>query len=238
LYDWAQFTRSLSEYFFTNSLTGAHRAHIALEELKVPFKEEIIDLDTPRTAEYLAINPRGLVPSISYNGEIFTESAIISWLLADAYPGQLVPLSGAPGGPQQRARIAFFVDTYFTKFQSSLFKLFGAKTDAEAEPIVDAAVDLLVKELEPLLKNANPFFWGSEKITLAEVLTGSFVIRLIALSKARVYPGKLSSSIAERAPNFWKWAEKVASHPSVTSIFDEEKVITSTKARIAKARAS
>jgi hypothetical protein len=31
----------------------AHRAHIALAELNLPFKEEIIDLSVPRTAEYL-----------------------------------------------------------------------------------------------------------------------------------------------------------------------------------------
>jgi len=146
--------------------------------------------------------------------------------------------STAPGGPQQRARITFFVDTYITKFQGGLFKLFGAKTEAEQEPIITAAVDQLVKELEPLLKNAKPFFGGSEKITLAEVLTGSFVIRLVTLSKAGVYPSTLGSSIAERAPNFWKWAEAVATHPSVTSIYDEEKIIAGTRARIAKARAS
>jgi glutathione S-transferase len=178
------------------------------------------------------------VPSISYNGEIYTESAVVSWLLADAYPGQLLPTSNSPGGPERRARINFFVDTYFTKFQSGLFKLYGAKTEAEVEPIVEAVVGQVVKELEPLLKNAKPFFGGSENITLAEVLTGSFVIRLVSLSKAGVYPGKLGSVIAERAPNFWRWAEKVAAHPSVTSIYDEERIITSTKARIAKARAS
>ncbi|KAF2416133.1 hypothetical protein EJ08DRAFT_703731 [Tothia fuscella] len=214
----------------------AHRAHIALEELKVPFKEEIIPLDTPRTKEYLAINPRGLVPSIKYNGEIFTESGPVSWLLADAYPDKLVPASNAKGGAEKRTRIAFFADTYFTKFQSQLLKIFGAKTDEEIESIVTAAVDQVVKELEPLLKDANPFFGGSDHITLAEVLTGSFVIRLVSLTKAGVYPQKLSNSIAERAPNFWKWAESVAAHPSVTSIYDEESIISSTKARIEKAR--
>lgn len=40
----------------------AHRAHIALAELGLPFQEEIIDLSVPRTPEYLAVNPRGLVP--------------------------------------------------------------------------------------------------------------------------------------------------------------------------------
>jgi glutathione S-transferase len=37
----------------------AHRAHIVLEELKLPFEETIIDLDTPRPQWYLDINPRG-----------------------------------------------------------------------------------------------------------------------------------------------------------------------------------
>jgi len=216
----------------------AHRAHIALEQLNVPFKEVIIDLDTPREPEYLAVNPRGLVPSIKFKGEIFTESGPISWLLADAYPaGKLVLPSDAPGGPQQRARIAFFVDAFFSKFQSHVGKLFAAKTDAEAEPIVDGAVDSLVKEVEPLLKDAKPFFGGSEHVGLAEVLTGSFVIRLITLTKAGLYPAKLGSSIAERAPNFWKWAQKVAAEPSVTGIFNEEQIISGTKKRIAKARA-
>lgn len=89
-----------------------------------------------------------------------------------------------------------------------------------------------------MLKDANPFFGGSDKITLAEVLTGPFVIRLLTLSKAGIYPSKLSSCIAERGPNFWKWAETVTAHPSVTSIFNEEKIIASAKARIAKARGS
>ena len=34
----------------------AHRAHIALSELGLPYKEEIIDLTTPRTKEYLAVS--------------------------------------------------------------------------------------------------------------------------------------------------------------------------------------
>lgn len=35
----------------------AHRAHIALKELGLPYKEVIIDLDKPREPWYLEINP-------------------------------------------------------------------------------------------------------------------------------------------------------------------------------------
>lgn len=217
---------------------GAHRAHIALEELQIPFEEVIIDLDTPRTAEYLAINPRGLVPTISYDGTIIPESGIVAGFLADQYPSHLVPASTAAGGALKRAQIAFFVDAFFSKFQGKLFKLYGAKDDAEAEAVVDDAVASLVKEVEPLLGDAAPFFGGSDRITLAEVLTGSFVIRLTSLAGAGVYPASLTQSLADKAPNFTKWAAAVSKHPSVTKIYDEEKIVEGTKARVAKLRAA
>lgn len=89
---------------------GAHRAHITLAELGIPFEEEIIDLSKPREPEYLKVNPRGLVPSLSYNGEIITESAVVAQFLADTYPSHLLPASSDPNGALTRARIAFFVD--------------------------------------------------------------------------------------------------------------------------------
>ncbi|CEJ82381.1 Putative Glutathione S-transferase domain-containing protein [[Torrubiella] hemipterigena] len=147
----------------------AHRAHIALAELGLPFEEEIIDLSVPRTAEYLAINPRGLVPSLSYNGEIITESAVVSQFLIDAYPSHLVPTAGSPDAALQRARINFFVDTYFTKVNSLSTKFVLAKTDAEAEEVAAEFVKQLTKEVEPLLADAAPYFGGSKTLTLAEV---------------------------------------------------------------------
>lgn len=195
-------------------------------------------MTVPRTAEYLAINPRGLVPSIEYEGEIFTESAVVAWLLADANPGKLVKASSESGGPQARARVNFFVDAYFSKFQSEMMKLYTAKTEEDSDKVIDAAVKGLVKEVEPLLQDANPFFGGSSKITMAEVLTGSFILRLISFSKAGIFPAKTATAIAEQAPNFWKWAQATAAHPNVNAIYDEDKVIAATSARIAKMRAS
>lgn len=43
----------------------AHRAHIALKELQLPFEEVIIDLERPRDEWYLKINP---VSSLVSNG--------------------------------------------------------------------------------------------------------------------------------------------------------------------------
>ncbi|KAL2127265.1 hypothetical protein VTI74DRAFT_11005 [Chaetomium olivicolor] len=216
----------------------AHRAHIALEELKVPFEEVIIDLDTPRTPEYLKINPRGLVPALSYNGEIIIESAIVAQFLADAFPSHLVPPSNTPGGALRRARIALFVDAFISKFNSPLLSLYTAKSDEERNAGVEKALEGVVKEVEPLLADASPFFGGSDKLTLAEVLTGSWAIRFKSYTKAEVLPSSVWASAVEKAPNFIKWVEAVSAHPSVTSIYKEEEIIESTKARIARLRAN
>lgn len=143
--------------------------HIALNELGIPYAEEIVDLDTPRTEAYLKINPRGLVPSLRFNDEIITESGIVSQFLADAYPSHLLPPSNSVEGALRRARVAFFVDAFFSKFQAHLGKFVFAKTEADAAAGVEAAVAGLVKEVEPLLRDAGPFFGGAEKLTLAEV---------------------------------------------------------------------
>ncbi|KAI1373329.1 glutathione S-transferase domain-containing protein [Hypoxylon crocopeplum] len=216
----------------------AHRAHIVLSELQLPFEEEIIDLSTPRTPEYLKVNPRGLVPSLEMDGEILTESAIISNFLADAFPSHLIPTSNSPGGALLRARIAFFVDTFISKVNSSFFKTMFAKTDDDVEAAVGEYVDAVVKEIEPLLGNAAPFFNGSDKLTQAEVLTGSFVLRLFTLPKHDILPEHILSDLSAKAPNFYRWGQAVSTHPSVTSIYDEELIAARTKERVAKLRAA
>ncbi|KAL3605264.1 hypothetical protein FPOAC2_00207 [Fusarium poae] len=211
----------------------AHRAHITLKELGLPFKEEIIDLDTPRSPEYLNINPRGLVPTIIHNGETITESAIVAQFLVDAYPAQsktLLPASSDRDGALIRARISFFADTYSNKVQGHLSRaIYRGKTDAEIESAVDDAIAGIVKEVEPLLKNAAPFFGGSDKLTFAEVLTAPFVIRVLSLSKHGLLPTNLSSRLEKETPNFYKWAQAISNHASVLEIYNEDEIVQGTK---------
>ncbi|ROT38195.1 thioredoxin-like protein [Sodiomyces alkalinus F11] len=217
----------------------AHRAHIALAELNIPFKEEIVDLDKPRTEAYLKINPRGLVPSLSYDGEIIAESAIVAQFLADAHPSShLLPPSNTAEGAVRRARVNFFTDAFFSKVHPAYFKSVTAKTDEEVEEAGRATVDAVVKEIEPLLADAAPYFGGSEKPTLAEVLTGSWLIRLFTFAKYGYLPKTLTTELSERAPNFTKWADAVVKTPSVNAIYDEENFVRVLEERTGKTRSS
>ncbi|KIL87972.1 hypothetical protein FAVG1_08854 [Fusarium avenaceum] len=206
----------------------AHRAHITLQELGLPFKEEIIDLDTPRSPEYLQINPRGLVPTIIHNGETITESAIVSQFLVDAYPNNtLLPASSDRNGALVRARISFFVDTYSSKVQPHITKaIYRAKTDDEINQAADDALAGIVKEVEPLLKDAAPFFGGTP-----------FVIRLLSLSKHGALPTNLISRFEHETPNFYRWAQAIGNNASVLKIYDEDQIVQGTKKKRAQLQA-
>jgi glutathione S-transferase len=147
----------------------AQRAQIALRELNIDFETVIVDLTVPRTPEYLAVNPRGLVPTLVYDGEIIAESAIVSQFLADSHPSHLLKTSSEPGGALQRAKINYFVDTYFTKVNSLYFAAVRAKKGEDKDAAAEAFANAVIKEIEPLLKDAKPFFGGASKLTLAEV---------------------------------------------------------------------
>ncbi|KAH8422263.1 glutathione S-transferase family protein [Aspergillus melleus] len=214
----------------------AHRAHIALKELGLDFEEVIIDLTKPREPWYLEVNPRGLIPSLSYNGTIITESAIVSQFLADAHPSHLVAPSNSIEGALQRARIAFFVDTFFSKVQPHFNTSLRAANAEERDAAGEAFVAAIEKDLEPLFAEwtgTGPFFGGSERPTLAEVLTGSFLLRHLSYSDPEI--GLLSAKLPElldRTPKFKKWAQATVQQESVNHIFDAKVTANALKAKL------
>jgi len=54
--------------------------------------------------------------------------------------------------------------------------------------------------------------------------------------KHGIYPASVGEEFAAKGPNFWKWAQAVAKHPSVTSIYDEDFILKNTRNRIAANR--
>ncbi|KAF2432919.1 thioredoxin-like protein [Tothia fuscella] len=220
----------------------AHRAHIALKESGLEFEEVIIDLDKPREPWYLEVNPRGLVPALKYSDdtlkdEIITESAVVAQFIADVKPTTLLPASNSsPTAALERARINYFVDTWNTKIGSFMFAMFRAGSDEEKEIKSKEWVAAVQKEIEPLLKNASPFFNGSKELTLAEVNIAPFLLRIYALSNGDILPQSVKAGL-EKLPKFSKWANATMSSESVLTIWDEETVVSRTSARIQKMKA-
>ncbi len=118
------------------------------------------------------IKQRGLVPTISYNGDIITESAVVAQFLADAHhQSHLLPPTTSVANALYRARLAFFVDAFFSKAMPLVFAGQRAQSAADKDAAAEELVAVVVKELEPLFNwdNSLPFFGGSDRLTLAEV---------------------------------------------------------------------
>ncbi|OQU94092.1 Glutathione S-transferase, domain-containing protein [Cladophialophora immunda] len=215
----------------------AHRVQIALRELGLEFETHLVDITIPRTAEYLAVSPSGMVPALAHDGRVLTESALISQFLADSYPGHLLKASTDSAGALQRFQIGYFVDTYFGKahplFDSTVFSNGADAKTATASKYIDA----VVRHVEPLLADAAPFFGGSNRLTLAEVLTGPFLLRVLTLPNyEQLVPSFVPKALEDGAPNFWTWTRAVAAEKSVTAAWDEELVVRRTLERIDKMR--
>lgn len=122
---------------------------------------------------------RGLVPSLSYNGNIITESGIVAQFIADAHPSHLLPPSGPAENALYRARLSFFVDAFFSKVVPNLFASLRSASEDERDAVAEQLAAAVVKEIEPLLaetEGKGPFFGGSDKLTLAEVCREVFFL--------------------------------------------------------------
>ena len=185
----------------------------------------------------LTYSQRGLVPAIKFNDQIITESSVVARFLADAYPSHLVPNTGTVDAALTRARINFFVDTWFDKVGGYWFQILRADDEAKKEELAKTFVETLGKEIEPLLKDVAPFFGGSKKLTLAEALVAPFILRIYSFSKNGLLPRSVLEGF-EGLPNFNKWAQAVIKEDSVTYIWNEAEVISATKRKFQSLKAA
>lgn len=85
--------------------SASYRVRIALNLKQLPYDSVVIDVRPPasaqRTAEYLAINPLGLVPSLVDGANVLTQSLAIIEYLDETHPQP--PL--LPRQPVSRARV-------------------------------------------------------------------------------------------------------------------------------------
>jgi glutathione S-transferase len=126
-----------------------------------------------------------------------------------------------------------------------------ARSDGEKrDQLVKDFVAVVKKEIEPLLKDAKPFFGASEKITLVEVcntkyyyldqrankiqaITAPFLLRIFTFAKHGILPESLVYEL-NNLPNFSKWVGEVIKHDSVLGIWDAERQLDLAKKRFAK----
>ncbi|MFC5427391.1 glutathione S-transferase family protein [Paraburkholderia denitrificans] len=134
--------------------------HILLEEIGQPFQLKLVDRERNehKSADYLKLNPNGLIPVLADGDFVLYESAAICLHLADTHPGSaLAPVLGTP----QRAEFYKWLMWLTNTLQSTLIAYFyperwvdadnadGARqVQARAEAKIVTLLDQLEAQLE------------------------------------------------------------------------------------------
>ena len=94
--------------------TASLVVHWLLIELGIEHELKMLDFDKreQKSAEYLRLNPAGVVPTLVMNGQVLTEAAAILMQLADLYPqAKLAPAMGTPDRAQYYRWMFFMANT-------------------------------------------------------------------------------------------------------------------------------
>src|SRR5690242_1292318 len=77
--------------------------HLALLETGAPYELKLVDTAAKqhKSAEYLKLNPNGVIPTLVADGAPMAEAAAMALLLAERHPE--AKLAPAPGSPQRAA---------------------------------------------------------------------------------------------------------------------------------------
>ena len=226
----------LTLYTSKTSFFG-QRVNIVLNHLKVPFEEVLIPLDRPREPWFLAINPHGLVPTLEIEDastgkkEAVIESALICRFILDLAPGwgeefaaradEISPRGHDLATVTRRYRQSLILDTYFEKLRVAGRSLRNQRTDEAQQAFVTVA-----KELDQLCPSQGLCFGDSETISLVEVFTGPYLMRLDAYMRWGLIPdaGECSDRLQKEAPKFYAWMKMLAADERIKAGVWEEDV--------------
>ena len=150
----------------------AQRAWIALLEKGVDF--EYVEQDPYcKTPEWLAVNPRGLVPAIVHKGQSVYESSVCIEYIDEEWDTDKHLL---PGDAYQRAHVRILSDHISKKVVPPFYHLLMKKSEEErtaAKQQLTDALKLLFRELD---SSKGPLF-GGQALNMVDIMLFPFAYR-------------------------------------------------------------
>ncbi len=167
---------------------NVQKAVWVLEELRVPYAQVELGLNFGGvdTAEYLAMNPNGLVPTLKDGELVLWEShAIVRYLSASYGAGNLWPEA-----PKARAIADQWTDWTAMRFQPAWGAVFSAVARTKPEARDKKAVAAAMKAVEPCFRileaqlRRTPYLAG-ERLTYGDIAAGALLYRWYTMDVER-----------------------------------------------------
>jgi glutathione S-transferase len=199
--------------------TASMAPHILLEEIGQPFELKLVDRtkDEHKSAEYMLLNPNGLIPALVDGDLVLYESAAICLHLADTHPERaLAPAVGTP----QRAEFYKWLMWLTNTLQTTLIAYFypdrwveAGNTDGaqQVKAQAEAKVATLIDQLEAQLQTSGgPWLLGKTYTAL-----DAYALMLCRWTRGQHRP-------ARTWPLLGAYLQRILERPAVLRAFKTE----------------
>ncbi|KAI1266431.1 glutathione S-transferase [Xylariaceae sp. FL1019] len=216
------------------------RSWIVLHEKNIP--HQYVEINPYHKApEFLALNPRGLVPTLavptsskagqSKEQKPLYESAVICEYLDEAYGDEnaLLPRGNAPEQVYERARCRLWIDHVGAKIVPGFYKLLQHTADKEYS-IEEARTNLLthIKTFVKEMDENGPWFLG-ERFGLVDVMLAPWAKRLFLIDHYKPggvgIPAEGNGGEDEETWKRWRaWFDAITTRESVLDTWSADEM--------------
>ncbi|KAK4449200.1 glutathione S-transferase [Podospora aff. communis PSN243] len=208
------------------------RVWIVLAEKKTP--HQYIEINPyHKSPDFLALNPRGLVPTLALGlgneQKVLYESTVLCEYLDEAYPDDnpLLPRGDSPEAVYERGRCRLWMDHVSSRIVPGFYRLLQCKGEDKAE--MEEARRGLLEALKMFVKEmgeGGPWFSG-ERFSLVDVMLAPWAKRLWLIDYYKEggvgIPGKGERGEEEEVWERWeRWLEAMERRGSVGDTWSEE----------------
>lgn len=189
--------------------------HWLLIELNLPHLLHALDLSKAehKSADYLLLNPAGVVPTLLIDGKAITEAAAICLHLADSFKGsRLAPVPGTFERARYYQWMFFCANTLQPAYRTWFYPAEVAGV-ANADAAKDAArskIEAAWHQVEAHLATTGPYLLGAQMTTVDFMLT-----MLMRWSRNMPTPAHTSPVLAD-------YAARMKSLPSFAELYARE----------------
>jgi glutathione S-transferase len=197
--------------------TASLAPHILLEEIGCPFELVLVDREANahKSAEYLKLNPAGLIPAFIDGNLVLSETAAIMLHIADRHPeGGFLPPLQSDARAQTYRWLIYLTNTV----QATLIHYFypdrigGAHADVVKENATTAIYTMMDILDHQLAQSGGPFLLGSQ-YTIADI----FLFMMCRWTRGMPKP-------ARTRPHLSSFLAMMAERPAVKRAFATEQL--------------
>ncbi len=200
---------------YGSASTASLVVHWLLIELDVEHELVLLDFDTrqQKSADYLALNPAGRVPTLVIDGQVLTEAAAIALHLADLHPqAGLLPAPGTEARAQAYRWMFWCANTLQPAYRAWFYadEVAGASN-------VDAVRDSARQQLEAgwarfagHLQQCGPYVLG-DRVSVVDFM----LVMLMRWSRNMPVP-------SDAWPELKAYAERLKARPAFAEVYRRE----------------